>query len=122
MAHHTDLGQKGEDLALKFLTEKGFRIKERNWRYDRAEIDLIAVHSQQIVFIEVKTRSAVIFEEPRDSISEQKIRLLVHAAEAYLLEKEIDLEARFDVVSIKWFGNEKYEIEHIEDAFTPPVS
>lgn len=121
MAHHTDLGQKGEDIAFDYLIKKGFRVKERNWRYDRAEIDLIAIHRQQVVFVEVKTRSAVIYEDPRETISEQKIRLLVHAAEAYLLEKEIDFEARFDVVSIKWFGDEKYEIEHIEDAFIPPV-
>jgi putative endonuclease len=121
MAEHNDLGKKGEDLAFLYLVKKGYKIKERNWFYEKAEIDIIATHEKQLVIVEVKTRAAAIYEEPRDAISDSKIRFLTHAAEAYILEKEIDLETRFDVIFIKWFGDEKYELNHIEEAFTPLI-
>lgn len=122
MAHNNDLGQKGEDLAFKYLLKNGYIIKSRNWRYKHAEIDIIAIKSNQLVIVEVKTRSAVIYEEPRDTITIQKIRFLTHAAEAYIQEYQIDYETRFDVISIKWFGSGKYELEHIPDAFSPEVN
>lgn len=121
MAAHNELGIKGEEIAFEYLLQKGYKIRERNWRYNNAEIDIIAFHANQLIIVEVKTRSAVIWEEPRDTISDQKIRFLTHAAEAYILEHEIDYETRFDVIAIKWFGNDKYEILHIEEAFTPMV-
>jgi putative endonuclease len=122
MAQHNDLGQKGEEIAFHHLLQKGYKILERNWRYDHAEIDIIARIKNILVIVEVKTRSAAIYEEPRETISDRKIRFLVNAAEAYINEKDIDLETRFDVVAIKWFGENKYEINHIEDAFTPLVN
>ena len=121
MTIQKDIGQMGEQIALEHLITKRNHIKTRNWYYKNAEIDIIATHKNQLVIVEVKTRSAAIYEEPRDSISDQKIRFLTHAAEAYILENEIDLETRFDVIAIKWFGNGKYELNHIEDAFTPMV-
>ena len=122
MAQHNDLGQKGEELAFLHLVQKGYKILERNWRYDHAEIDIIARIKNVLVVVEVKTRSAAIYEEPRETISDRKIRFLVNAAEAYIEEKNIDFETRFDVVAIKWFGENKYELNHIEDAFTPLVN
>ncbi|MBN1768397.1 MAG: YraN family protein [Prolixibacteraceae bacterium] len=122
MAQHNDLGQKGEELAFLHLVQKGYKILERNWRYDHAEIDIIARIKNVLVIVEVKTRSAAIYEEPRETISDRKIRFLVNAAEAYIEEKNIDFETRFDVVAIKWFGENKYELNHIEDAFTPLVN
>jgi putative endonuclease len=122
MAEHTDLGKKGEDIACEFLLKKGLQIKDRNWRYKNGEIDIIATEGKELVIVEVKTRSAAIFEEPRDSISDKKIRFLVNAAEEYILETDYYGETRFDVISIKWFGEGKCEIEHITDAFYPPVN
>lgn len=122
MAQHTDLGSKGEELALQFLIKKGFKIVERNWRFAHYEIDLIAIDKNELVIIEVKTRSAAIYEEPRDQITSKKIKFLCNAAQAYIEAKEIDLETRFDVILIKWYGNGKYELDHIEDAFLPPVN
>lgn len=121
MAAHNELGIKGEEIAFKYLLQKGYKIRDRNWRYNNAEIDIIAFHANQLIIVEVKTRSAAIWEEPRETISDQKIRFLTHAAEAYILEHEIDYETRFDVIAIKWFGNDKYELHHIEEAFTPMV-
>jgi putative endonuclease len=122
MAQHNELGQKGEELAFLHLVQKGYKILERNWRYDHTEIDIIAQINKMLVIVEVKTRSAAIYEEPRETISDRKIRFLVNAAEAYIEEKNIDFETRFDVVAIKWFGENKYELNHIEDAFTPLVN
>jgi putative endonuclease len=121
MTVQKDLGQMGEQTAFEYLIKKGYKVKARNWRYKNAEIDIIATHNNQLIIVEVKTRSAAIYEEPRDSISDQKIRFLTHAAEAYIIENEIDMETRFDVVAIKWFGKGKYELQHIEEAFTPMV-
>jgi putative endonuclease len=121
MAGNIDLGRKGEDIACEYLLKKGFLIKERNWRYKNAEIDIIAFDGKELVIVEVKTRSAVIYEEPNDSITNQKIRFLVNAAEEYIFENDFNGETRFDVISIKWFGEGKYELEHYPDAFYPPV-
>jgi putative endonuclease len=121
MAGNTELGRKGEDIACEYLLKKGLLIKERNWRYKNAEIDIIALDGKELVIVEVKTRSAVIYEEPIDSITNQKIRFLVNAAEEYIFEKDFNGETRFDVISIKWFGEGKYELEHYPDAFYPPV-
>lgn len=115
------LGQKGEDIAYEYLAHKGYDLIERNWRYDHKEIDIIARNNDKIIIVEVKTRSAPIQEEPRDIISLSKIRRIVSAADAYLILNEIDEETRFDVIFIKWYSDTKYEINHIEDAFTSPA-
>ena len=122
MAEHNDIGAIGEEIAFHYLLKKGFKIKARNWRFAHYEIDMVAIDKNELVIVEVKTRSAAIYEEPRDTIGDKKIRFLTNAAQAYIEENEIDLETRFDVVFIKWFGAGKYELEHIEDAFTPPVN
>jgi putative endonuclease len=122
MAEKDILGKKGEEIATEFLAKKGFEIKVRNWRYKNGEIDIIAIDKKELVIVEVKTRSAAIYEEPRDSISDKKIRFLVNAAEEYILETDYNGETRFDIISIKWYGEGKCEIEHIADAFYPPVS
>jgi putative endonuclease len=120
-ADKIDLGRKGEEIACNFLLKKGYQIKERNWRYKNAEIDIIAFDGKELVIVEVKTRSAVIYEEPRDSITNQKIRFLVNATEAYIYENDFNGETRFDVISIKWFGENKFDLEHYPNAFYPPV-
>jgi putative endonuclease len=122
MAQHNELGKKGENIAFEFLIRKGYQILARNWHYKKAEIDLVATKDDLLIVIEVKTRSAAIYEEPSDAITDGKIRNIVNAAEAYLIENEIDYETRFDVIFIKWFGDGKYDLNHIEDAFIPPVN
>jgi putative endonuclease len=109
-------GQKGEDLACEFLQKKGFEIKVRNYRYKRAEVDIIAQSSKMLVFVEVKARSGVAFGNPEDSIDSKKENLILSAAENYMHENNTDINIRFDVISILKTG-EKYSIEHIEDAF-----
>jgi putative endonuclease len=117
MAKHIELGKKGEDLAVSFLELKGYSIIERNWRYRRAEIDIIAKLDDKLVFIEVKTRSTDVFGNPEEAVHLKKQDLIARAAGAYILKVQHDWLIRYDVVSILLFADGTYAIEHIEDAF-----
>ena len=110
-------GSSGELLAAEFLERLGFKILERNYRFERAEIDIVAGDGDELVFVEVKARTSESFGSPEDSITPQKEEQIRDAAEGYLLEHEIDdTICRFDVVAIE-FVNGKPEIRHIRDAF-----
>lgn len=122
MAKADELGKKGEEIARKFLRGEGYQILAVNWFYDHKEIDIIARKGDEIVVVEVKSREGDYYEEPYEAVSSRKIKNLVEAAEAYLLEHEIDLETRFDVISIVFEKSGKYELTHFPGAFTPPVN
>jgi putative endonuclease len=112
------VGNFGEDIAVKFLTGKGFKIIERNYTYAHGEIDIIAEDKDTLVFVEVKYRSNLEYGYPEESISRGKIKLIRRTAEAYLYEKEIlDKPIRFDVVAILEFKKGKPEITHFKNAF-----
>jgi putative endonuclease len=95
------LGAKGEDIAVRFLRNKGYRILERNYRVKLGEIDIIAEQGADLVFIEVKTRSDRFFGSPLEALTEAKQRQLARVALEYLSKKEwLDRPVRFDVVGI----------------------
>lgn len=117
MPHTREKGKGAEEIAEKYLVEKGFKIIERNYFFDRGEIDLIANDNGIIVFIEVKSRKSVEYGEPEDSITIGKRRQIRKVAEGYLYEKNISgVEARFDVVAIKWESG-KPVINYYKNAF-----
>lgn len=116
MAQHNELGKKGEQLAIDFLVKKGFAIVEKNWRYLKAEVDIIAQKENFLVAVEVKTRTSDYFGDPQDFITKKKIKLLVMAMNEYVTSKDLDVEVRFDIIAILQNKN-KTKIEHIEDAF-----
>lgn len=118
MAKHIALGKKGEDLARKYLEEKGYRILETNWRHDRDEVDIIAIDGDELVIVEVKTRSSDRYGEPEDDVGPAKESFLVRATEAYLEEKDLDIDSRFDIIAIILNENQ-FRIKHIQDAFYP---
>ena len=120
MAKHNELGHTGEEIAAGFLAKKGYEILEMNWRHDHKEIDIIARDGDYLVIVEVKTRTSDGWENPKEAITNKKIRNLVDAAEAYIMLKDIMLETRFDVVTLIPH-QDKWEIEHIEEAFYPPL-
>lgn len=120
MAKHTELGKKGEEIAAIYLMGKGYNILERNWRFGRDEIDIIAEFDKFLVIVEVKTRSTSYFGKPEESVTEKKQRFLIRAANEYVNQKEIDKEIRFDIFSIVIESN-KQTINHIEDAFYPTI-
>lgn len=111
------LGSKGEDLAVKFLKKKGYRIISRNYKNYIGEIDIIAQDGETVVFIEVKTRSSDFFGYPFESVHRRKRQKLKNLALLYLKKVGEELPVRFDVLSILSLENGKKEIEHIKDAF-----
>lgn len=116
MAEHNELGKKGEDLATNFLLKKGYQILENNYRFQKAEVDIIAQKDKILVAVEVKTRSTPEFGDPQEFLKPQQIKRLVKAIDFYVNENNLDVEVRFDIVAIikNKLGT---KIEHIEDAF-----
>ena len=111
-----ELGKRGENLAVEYLIKLGYQILERNWRSGHKEIDIIAMKGDTLVAVEVKTRKSNTFGEPDIAVGVMKQRMLAWAADAYVRYRNLDVEVRFDVISI--IINEQGEhLEHIEDAF-----
>ena len=118
MAEHNDTGAKGEELAATFLKNKGYSILEKNWRFKNLEADIIATIDKTLVIAEVKTRKSNYFGEPETFVNKQKQKNLIKTAHGYILRNKLDLEVRFDIISIILNDNQM-EINHIEDAFYP---
>jgi putative endonuclease len=110
-------GTRGEELAAAYLERIGYRIIERNYRFDRGEIDLIAQDGDELVFIEVKARRSGAFGLPQDAVTPQKEEQIKKVAEGYLFEHQIENQAcRFDVVAIA-YERGGTDIELIRNAF-----
>ena len=116
MAEHNELGALGERLAVEYLTEKGYEILATNWRSGQLEIDIIAKNKDFIIVAEVKTRSTNVFGEPEEFVNKQKQKLLIKAAEAYVIKMNLDTEVRFDIISVL-VNKGKHQVNHIIDAF-----
>lgn len=116
MAQHNELGKKGEQLAVNHLLNNGYEIVERNYRFDKAEVDIIAKQKDILAIIEVKTRSSTDFGNPQDFVKPKQIQRLVKAVDEYVTVNGLDVEVRFDIIAIVKEGLQ-YEIEHLEDAF-----
>ncbi|MBN1397542.1 MAG: YraN family protein [Bacteroidetes bacterium] len=110
-------GKAAENLAADFLEQRGLKILERNFRYERGEIDLIAEEGDELVFIEVKARRSSLFGAPEDAVTEKKQEQIQAVAEGYLFIHGIDDRPyRFDIVAIDFQdGNAKFL--HMKDAF-----
>jgi len=120
VAEHNELGKKGEELAVEFLRKEGYKILNRNWTFQKAEIDIIAQKESILAIVEVKTRSSLDFGAPQDFVKPKKIQLLIKAVNAYISDREKDfcddLNIRFDIIAIHKNG-ETFAIEHLTDAF-----
>ena len=116
MAQHNELGKKGEQLAVDYLLKKGYQIVERNYRFDKAEVDIIAQQKDTLAIVEVKTRSTIDFGNPQDFVKPKQIQRLVKAVDGYVNVNGLDVEVRFDIIAIVKNG-QVYDIEHLEDAF-----
>ncbi len=112
-----ELGRKGEDLALRFLKNKGYQIVERNYACKMGEMDIIAKEKDILAFIEVKTRTSTAFGPPQLAVNPKKQSQMSKVALNFLKEKQLeDAKARFDVVAVL-LGPKGAEIELIKDAF-----
>ena len=116
MASHNDLGNKGEQLAVDYLKEHHYEVLVRNYRFQKAEIDIIAQKDDILAVIEVKTRSSSYFGNPQDFVNKKKIELLLKATNHYIEVHDLDLEIRFDIIAIIHKDNTT-KIEHLEAAF-----
>lgn len=120
MAKHNILGRNGESLAAEYLKNKGYTVLDRNWRSGHKELDLVVRNESTLVVVEVKTRSGIRFGNPEDAVNGRKIYRTVMAADAYIRSKCLDMNVRFDIVTIIDNGGQ-VTVEHIEDAFFPPT-
>ena len=116
MAKHNALGKKGEEIALDFLSKKGYDILEKNYRYQKHEVDIIARKKDILVVVEVKTRSTTEFGNPQDFVKPKQIQSLVTVINHYIEDHDLDVEVRFDIIAIIE-NNSGTSIEHLADAF-----
>ncbi len=116
MAEHNLTGTKGEEMAADYLKKKGYTVLETNWHFKNLEADIIATIGPTLVVVEVKTRSSNYFGEPETFVNKQKQKNLIKTAHEYIIRNNLDLDVRFDIVSVV-LGNNQMRINHIEDAF-----
>lgn len=126
MASHNELGKEGEELAVKWLREKGYTILHCNWRHSHYELDIVAtkVHPHEklgekefLHFIEVKARRASPFGNPEDSVTKKKFKNLQRAADEYLFLHPGHQWIQYDIIAITLLRDGEAEYFLIEDVF-----
>lgn len=110
-------GEKGESLAAEFLVQKGMKILARNYRFERGEVDLVCEDGDELVFVEVKTRTTSAFGDPEEAVTESKQEQIRKVADGYCMEFHLDERFyRFDIVAVVIRGKTSV-LRHIPDAF-----
>lgn len=112
MAKHNQLGERGEDKAINYLMQRGYRILDRNWRLGHLELDIVCTRENMLVIVEVKTRTSSEVS-PEEVLNLQKRRHLRSAADAYIKAKGLKMEVRFDLMLIT---GEQLDIEYVMEA------
>lgn len=118
MPKTAETGKNGEKRAVACLKALGYHILEENWRHGHLEIDIIAQDGDFIAFVEVKTRKNADFGAPELFVTKSKQKKIIRAAREYMLQKEVELESRFDIVAI---NNATGQAEHFKRAFYPAL-
>ena len=121
MAEHNLTGTRGEQYACRFLEELGFEVLERNWRFGKDELDIIARNGRELVIVEVKTRSTDRHGQPEEAVKKGKRSTMIRGANTYIQRSGCELALRFDIVSVILHPTGKPYIHHIRDAFYPTV-
>lgn len=113
------IGDEAETLACAYLEKKGWKILERNYFFDHAEIDIIARDTQAIiVFVEVKMRRNTQFGHPQEFVTEAKVQHVFNAAEAWIYANKMNEQpVRFDIIAILQESENRPQITHITDAY-----
>ncbi len=112
-----NLGTKGEEIARDYLVSQGYQILEEQWRYNKAEIDLICRHEDILVFVEVKARASKYYGLPEEFVTQKKQRLITAAASAYMQKVNHDWAIRFDIVGVVVPPVGNHKVHHFKDAF-----
>ena len=121
MSDSSVLGLQGESMAAAHLQQKGYKIRHRNWKAGKLEVDIIAENDDFVVFAEVKTRTEGFLGEIFDLVSKDKQKLLILAADSYIRKYDINKESRFDVILLILKGQSLEVEQHIEEAFYPTL-
>lgn len=109
-----EIGKTGEDLAVKYLEQVGYKVIERNFECRQGEIDIIAIDGNEIVFLEVKTRTNIKYGKPIEAVNQTKQKHLTKAVKYYLYSRHLEDEfVRIDVIEIYIYKN-KYRVNHIK--------
>ena len=119
MAHHNHTGVLGEQMAAKYLLEKGFSILHQNWRHSHWEVDVIASLNNTLHFIEVKTRRTKKFGYPEEDVTKKKMENLINASEEFLFLNPVWKKIQFDILSITILKDKPAEYFFIEDVYVP---
>ena len=120
MATTREIGDEAENLAVQYLVQQGYVVKERNWYHQHQELDIIAQKGPFLIVAEVKSRAGNYVVEPQLAVNRTKQKLIISATNAYIQKHNLDLEVRFDIISIIFFKN-GHKLEHIENAFYPTL-
>ena len=120
MSLKKDIGNKGEQIAKEFLQKKGYKILDTNWYNHHCELDIVAKDGDELVIVEVKTRTTSIYGDPSDAVNKKKMNRMVNTADSYIRRYNINCETRFDIISIV-YEKGRHQIEHIKDAFYPTL-
>lgn len=115
-----EIGQIAEKLAQEHLKRLGYEIVATNYQYGHLELDIVARDGSELVVVEVKSRSGLRYEHPSEAVTDAKIKRIVQAADAFIQEFDSELETRFDVITVIFFGD-NHELEHFKDAFYPTL-
>jgi putative endonuclease len=119
MAQHNELGKAGEVAAAEYLKANGFQIRHVNWHKGNWELDIVAQRDDELIFVEVKTRTGA-WEAPEDAVNNAKIRRIVSAADGYIKYFDLDLPARFDIIAVIGKGPD-FEIDHMRTSLQRPL-
>ncbi len=117
MVSRKRIGEEGERIAVQYLEKNGYQIIERNFRCRRGEIDIIAWKENEIIFVEVKTRTSKICGNPAEAVTKRKKKHLYLAAGYYMMLRKIEeYPARIDVIEIL-HENRQYVVHHIRQVY-----
>lgn len=108
------IGKFGEDEAVKYLKQKGYKISDRNFSCKRGEIDIIALDKNEIVFIEIKARISLKYGLPSEAVTKNKLKHIYKTAEYYLYTRNLLNEnTRIDVIEV-YIKNNQVIINHLK--------
>ena len=117
MATQKETGNQGEEDAIRYLKQNGYKILETKWQFKKEEIDIIAENEDWLIFVEVKTRENDSYGEPQEFVTKRKQKNLIQAANDYIESNDLYKESRFDIIAITL--NPEYKLIHITEAFYP---
>ena len=117
MASHNELGKEAEQMAVNYLTQKGYKILHCNWRHSRYEIDIIAMKNELLRIIEVKSLKSSELKYPEESVTRKKFKYLLKAADEFLFQNRQYRHVQYDILSINVAANTEPEFFLIEDVY-----